>query len=95
MTSDHIIYRVHALQRMFERGITTADVRSVVETGDCIEDYPGDFPFPSKLLLGWRQGRPLHVVVARDESQNRTIIVTVYEPDAGRWEPGYRMRKSR
>jgi len=25
----------------------------VIETGEIIEDYPNDFPYPSRLLLGW------------------------------------------
>ena len=34
MTSKRIVFRVHALQRMFERHIAEDDVRHVLETGE-------------------------------------------------------------
>jgi len=49
--SQRLVFRVHAIQRMFERGFTEEDVRSVVETGENIEYYPDDSPFPSRLML--------------------------------------------
>lgn len=59
-----VIYRVHAVQRMFERGITEAEVRSVLTHGEEIAAYPDDNPYPSRLRLGWRGERPVHVVAA-------------------------------
>ena len=64
MTTDRIIFRVHAVQRMFERLINADDVRSVLRDGEMIESYPDDTPYPSRLVLGWVDIRPLHVVVA-------------------------------
>jgi hypothetical protein len=40
------------------------EVRIVIKTGETIEDYPADFPYPSRLVLGWHGLRPVHVVVA-------------------------------
>jgi hypothetical protein len=37
---------------MYERGITREEVHTVIGTGETIEDYPNDFPYPSRLLLG-------------------------------------------
>lgn len=88
-----IVFRVHAIQRMFERGITAEDVRDVLETGDTIERYPDDTPYPSRLVLGWRGVRPLHVVVADDQEGNELIVISVYEPDPATWEPGFKRRK--
>jgi Domain of unknown function (DUF4258) len=34
----------HAIQRMFQRGLSAADVEAIVQTGLVIEDYPTDFP---------------------------------------------------
>ena len=39
-----IIFRIHAIQRMFLRGITDTDIRYVLENGETIEDYPDDTP---------------------------------------------------
>ena len=61
---ERLVFRVHALQRMFQRGVNEEDVRTVVATGKTIERYPDDHPDPSRLVLGWRGTQPLHVVVA-------------------------------
>ena len=52
------LFRVHALQRMFERRIGVEDVLHVVATGDTIEEYPSDTPFPSCLILGFSGRAP-------------------------------------
>jgi len=88
-----LVFRVHALRRMFERQISVDDVVAVIESGETIEDYPGDQPYPSRLVLGWRGARPVHVVVAHNLSQNEVIVVTVYEPDPELWEADFKRRK--
>lgn len=87
-----IIYRLHAVQRMAERRISTDDVRHVLENGETIEEYPDDRPYPSRLVLGFRGDHPLHVVAADDADLSRTMIVTVYEPDAAQWDASFRRR---
>ena len=52
-----------------------------------------DRPHPSRLILGWCRGRPLHIVVADDSRADETIVITVYEPDPELWEPGFRRRR--
>ncbi len=52
-----ITFRAHALQRMFERKISPADVRAILESGETIEEYLDDIPYPSRLVLGWVSGR--------------------------------------
>jgi hypothetical protein len=90
--SNQLIFRKHALQRMFQRSISTTDVAAVLEDGKCIIAYPDDTPYPSRLMLGWRGERPLHIVAA-DTPENETIVITVYEPDLTLWEPGFERRK--
>ena len=89
----NIIFRIHAIQRMFDRGVTDADVRYVLEYGKTIEDYPDDLPYPSRLVLGWRGTRPLHIVVADNIADEVLIVVTVYEPDPNQWKSDFRQRK--
>lgn len=91
--AQRLIFRVHAVQRMFERGVTINDVRLVLATGETIEDYPNDTPHPSRLVLGWTGLRPLHVVVAEDTSEREIIVITVYEPDLIRWESDFKRRR--
>ena len=38
---------------MAQRNISVSDVQKVIDTGEIIEDYPNDFPYPSKLQLGF------------------------------------------
>lgn len=61
-----IIFRTHSLQRMFQRKISVAEVKSVVAAGKMIENYPEDLPYPSKLVLGYSNERPLHVVYSEN-----------------------------
>lgn len=95
MAGFRVIYRVHALQRMFERGITEADVRRILESGELIEDYPEDQPYPSRLVLGFVGDRPLHVVAADNLADQETIVITVYEPEPAQWDTAFRRRTGR
>jgi hypothetical protein len=90
--TKRLIFRVHALNRMFERGITVEDVRSVVTNGEAIQSYPDDKPYPSRLVLGWRAERPIHVVVAEDSEADILIVVTAYEPDPAQWDAGFKRK---
>jgi hypothetical protein len=91
--TNKLIFRKHALQRMFQRGIAVEDVRAVLANGKTVIDYPDDQPYPSRLMLGWREKRPVHVVAA-DTEDGETIVITVYEPDPALWEPGFERKKS-
>lgn len=93
MRTGKLVFRVHAVQRMFQRRISVEDVRYVLDTGEIIRDYPDDKPFPSMLILGWRGAQPLHVVAAHDPYADETIVITVYEPDPEPWEPDYKRKK--
>ena len=88
-----LVFRAHALQRMFEREIAVHDVENVVADGKAIEEYQDDFPFPSRLILGFVSSRPLHVVAAENKQEGSTIIVTVYEPSPNQWKPGFEVRE--
>lgn len=87
-----LIFRTHAIQRMFQRRVSADDVRSVLAMGEVIEDYPFDTPYPSRLVLGWVGGRALHVVAADNMSDGETYVITVYEPDPALWSSDYRRR---
>lgn len=94
MAAKRLVFRAHALQRMFERHIVVEEVRRVLETGETIESYPDDAPYPSRLVLGWVSDRPLHVVVADPPGEDTVIVITVYEPDPALWEDNFRRRRT-
>jgi hypothetical protein len=93
MISHPIIYRIHAIQRMFERRVSEENIRQVLQSGEMIEDYSDEMPFPSRLMLGRRGDRPLHVVIAENGKENELVVITVYEPDPLQWKSGSRDRK--
>ncbi|WP_313950965.1 DUF4258 domain-containing protein [Accumulibacter sp.] len=66
-----LVFRQHAVQRMFERGISTVDIRSALETGQVIKEYNDDTPYPSALLLGYIDQGPLHVVLCGQRDRRR------------------------
>ena len=84
------IYRVHAIERMFQRDITEEMVEDVVKNGKIIETYEDDKPYPSFLILGFYGELPLHVVYAKNDDQ--IIIITVYIPDKTKWSNNFTTR---
>jgi len=92
-TRPKLIFRVHAIRRMFQRHIDSDQVHQVVLAGEVIETYSTDTPYPSRLVLGWSRGRPLHVVVADNVADHEIIVVTAYEPDPAQWDADFRRRK--
>ena len=78
---------------MFQRGIDEKVIKDVLENGETIEEYPEDVPFPSRLVLGWSDQRPIHVVAADDGESGEKIIVSVYEPDADQWDMEFKRRR--
>ena len=93
MTSRPIIFRIHAIQRMFERRFSEENVRQVLQSGEMIEDYSDEMPYPSGLMLGRRGNRPLHVILAENTRDNELVVITAYEPDPSQWKSGFRNRK--
>ena len=65
----------------------------MLATGEVVEEYPNDTPYPSRLMLGWHGPRPIHVVAADNREAKETIVITVYEPDLDQWEPGFKRRR--
>ena len=92
MTSGRLIFRIHALQRMASRMVSEVEIRDVLENGKAIEERPDDSPFPTRVMLGWVGGRPVHVVATEGE-EGETVIVTVYEPEPDRWTDGFTRRR--
>lgn len=83
----------HAIRQMFLRRISETDVKAVVSEGEVIKEYADDKPFPSMLLLGLVNNRPIHVVVACDEDNETGYVITTYEPDPGIWAEDFKRRK--
>lgn len=95
--SDLVLYSRHAkfemeneeFGRIFEK-----EVYEAICSGEVIEEYPEDKPYPSVLIYGrTTENRPLHMVCAYSQTENLVIVVTVYYPDPKLWID-YKRRKS-
>lgn len=72
--------------------ITIQEVRSVLEQGEVIEDYPEDARGHSCLMLGFgAAGRLVHVVCAPKEEY--LAIITVYIPNDKQWNADWKTRR--
>jgi len=92
---ENIEWRKHVFQRMLERNIDRADVKTVIMEGEMIENYEDDKLFPSALFFKVVNIRPLHTVVAFDKKQNKAYIITAYEPNLEMFESDYKTRKKK
>lgn len=88
---ETIVVTQHSRKRLAERGIELADVCAAINTGTIIEEYPGDFPFPSCLILGKSKGMNLHICASINEEM--LYIITGYIPDSAKWKSDLRTRK--
>ena len=93
MKGIDIIYTSHAVKQMFQRNISVIEVETILQIGEIIMEYQEDKPFPSKLQLATINLRPLHLVSSFDFEEQKTIIITVYEPSLERWEKDFKTRK--
>jgi hypothetical protein len=82
----------HARVRLAERGITVGDIQNAISTGEIIEQYENDKPFPSCLLLGSTdQNKFIHVVSSIDNGN--LYVITSYFPNIDEWDNTLKMRK--
>ena len=90
---DKIVLTQHSRKRFAERGISVLDILEVIETGEVIEQYPGDFPFPSCLIMGKSEEITIHVVASINEGM--IYIITAYVPDISKWNNDLKTRKEK
>jgi hypothetical protein len=88
---DDFVISNHARTRMFQRNVSTDEIKGMILGGEVIENYPDDEPCPSVLLLGFLKDVPYHVAVA--ECLDHVRIITVYKPEEDKWID-YRKRRS-
>ena len=93
LSKNRIEWKAHSLKRMLERSISKADVVNVIRTGDIIEEYSNDTPFPSCLVMGAAHNSVLHVVIACDESNEIIFVVTAYWPDTQVFHDDFKTRR--
>ena len=91
---DRVIISLHAQERLRQRGIKARDVRNCIMTGEIIEQYPDDFPFPSCLVYGYDlSNRVIHVVISSEGESGR--IITAYIPNTEKFQDDLKTRRER
>jgi len=87
-----IKWTAHVLARLQERNIQPSDIKNCIMTGQIIEQYSSDYPYPSCLVLGSRtDSSALHTVVG--VGQNYLWLITAYCPDPQKWNDDFSKRK--
>jgi hypothetical protein len=82
----------HIVKRLLQRGIEQDDIFNALMTGEIIEQYPDDYPYPSCLVLGLILAmKKFHVVCGANESE--LWLITAYYPDPDEWSVDFRTRK--
>jgi hypothetical protein len=74
----------HAHVEMYEEFYTIDDVIYGIKNGEIIEHYPEHKRGPCCLINGrTNKNRPIHIVTTT--TQEKLIIITVYEPVKPKW----------
>lgn len=94
VSARQILWTEHLALRLRERGLKRADVINCIQSGEIIEQYTDDTPFPSYLILGTSvNGKPLHVVCGLNTGVN-CCMITAYYPNIDKWESDNKTRKA-
>ncbi len=89
----NILFKKHALVRSIERSIKIDEIVEVLQNCQIIAIYAEDKPLKSYLTFGFTKNkRPLHIVVALDETEKYIWVISAYEPDKKNWNETFTKR---
>ena len=95
--SGEVLYSRHAREEMIHEEfgrIYEQEVYEAICTGEVIEEYPDDAPYPSSLIYRTtKTGRLIHTLAAYDAQGDLTIIITVYQPNPSLWDDFKRRKR--
>lgn len=87
-----MVVTLHAAKRLEQRKLTLQHIIDCIMSGEIIEEYADDYPYPSCLILGKQNDQvPLHAVVASNGEE--LFIITAYYPSDEQWEDDWKTRK--
>ncbi|HIC91819.1 MAG TPA: DUF4258 domain-containing protein [Syntrophaceae bacterium] len=85
----------HADEEAHNEGLSFEEIFASVSTGEIIEQYLDDRPYPSCLILGKNlKHEPIHSVWAYNPITQASVLITVYRPDPNKWIDWRVRRKS-
>lgn len=84
----------HADEEIHNDDLTFEEVFASVVSGEIIESYPLDKPYPSCLVYGKNfKNEPIHSVWAYNKSTKASVLITAYRPDPEKWIKWKRRKK--
>ncbi len=83
-SSDEYEISFHAEKERYAEDIKNSDIENVISNCEIIEDYFDDPRGSSCLILGYSEGRPIHIVCGFTLIKWLRII-TVYIPKLPKW----------
>ena len=85
----------HADEEANNDRISLTEALETISTGEILEQYPDDKPYPSCLIFSrLRSNEPIHTVWAFNEATKASALVTTYRPDPRRWINGKIRRRA-
>jgi hypothetical protein len=75
---------VHAEKERYAEDISIFDIETAILQGEILEDYPDDPRGESCLILGYSEGRAIHIVCGYTSIKSLRVI-TVYLPKRPKW----------
>ena len=90
MNCEEFEYSNHCLFRAIERNISIETIEKVIRDGVIIKEYLNDKPYPSFLILGFINKKPIHVVTSY--YKKICIVITVYVPSDRQWKDDFRTK---
>jgi len=81
---EHYEISLHAEKERYAEDISILDLENALLNGEIIEDYPEDPRGKSCLVLGYSDGRAIHIVCGFTSLQWLRVI-TVYLPKPPKW----------
>jgi len=75
---------LHAEKERYAEDISLSDIETAMANGEILEDYPNDPRGESCLILGYAEGRPIHIVCGYTSAKSMRVI-TVYVPKSPKW----------
>ncbi|MBR1646961.1 MAG: DUF4258 domain-containing protein [Selenomonadaceae bacterium] len=90
--NGNLRWTMHIMTRLLQRGISLDDVTTAIKSGEILENYPDDYPYPSCLIFEHgKDAQALHVVCGANE--NDLWLITAYRPSPENWEDDLKTRR--
>ena len=87
--SNRVRITDHADEEANNDGISLIEALETISTGEIIEQYADDKPYPSCLIYSkLESGDTIHTVWAFNRATNSSVLITTYRPDPKRWIDG-------